>query len=368
MFMLIFFKLKKEKCLIAELDECYGSECLNYIKKKDEMEAFLDQLNSTCNLTDMVVKGKDIEMLLLKKQLCEKFDEFEDIDLEPVPKNLTKNICFEQGFVDIGKLNEGNTANKTKQTNNNNDNTTSIASTPFGGSNSNGDIDSDHHIDYEEDSADEAIKKAYLIELNSKATQINPRDKRQIMGESIRETEVQTDIRMIHDLVAPSKADIHRLERKNTIKQDSKDTQTDEYVPPPSMPLVATSDKDSKRGVLSSQSSLDDDPSVPVDRVKLGRRVRRHVKPGCAIAVAPNSEIIIIDPEANSMSILDRRGKFRYGLSNSNKPCNESGLQGVSPASSSNLPKLERGLRISTPQGTLVIKLEPIEPTTAAAS
>lgn len=336
--------------MIDELNEFYGEECLEYIKKKDEMEAFLDQLNSTCNLTDMVVKGKDIEMLLLKKQLCDKFDEFEEIHLEPVPKNLIKNLFFESGYVDVGKLTE----NKTKPIS---DVTTSISSTPFG-SNSNGDIDSDQN-DYEEDETDQAIKKAYLIELNSKSTQINHRDMRQIMGDGIRETEVQTDIRMIHDLVPPSKIEVQRLERRNTIRQDSKETQTDEQASPSNMPL--SSEKNSSRGVLSSQSSLDDDPSVPVDRVKLGRRVRRHVKPGCAIAVAPNSEIIIIDPEANSMTILDRRGKFRYGLSNSNKPCNESGHQGTSTLPG-NSPKLDRGLRINTPQGTLVIKLEPIEP------
>ena len=93
----------------------------------------------------------------------------------------------------------------------------------------------------------------------------------------------------------------------------------------------------------------------------IGRRVRRHVKPGCSIAVLPSSEIIIIDPESNCISILDRRGKFRYGMSNSNKPCGQEGLASNSAqfgtAAFGHLPRLDRGVRLLTPQGTLIVKL-----------
>lgn len=95
---------QREKILIDELNQIYGNETNEYLRKRDELEAFLDQLRSTCNLTDMVVKGKDIEMLLLKKQLCEKFDEFEDIKLDPVPDNILKKVNFIPGSVDLGKL------------------------------------------------------------------------------------------------------------------------------------------------------------------------------------------------------------------------------------------------------------------------
>jgi uncharacterized membrane-anchored protein len=68
-----------EHDLLEELEHHFGPETTEYIKRKDDLESFLDQLKSTCNLTEMVVKGKDIEMLLLKKQLCEKFEEFQSI-------------------------------------------------------------------------------------------------------------------------------------------------------------------------------------------------------------------------------------------------------------------------------------------------
>ena len=95
---------QKEKALLDELHLYYGDETNEYLKKKDDLESFLEQLKSTCSLTEMVVKGKDIEMLLLKKQLCEKFDEFQEVVLDPVPRNIQKKVIFVPGNVDLGKL------------------------------------------------------------------------------------------------------------------------------------------------------------------------------------------------------------------------------------------------------------------------
>lgn len=188
---------------------------------------------------------------------------------------------------------------------------------------------------------------------DDKSTQISYRDMREIVGHAIRETEVQTDIRMIHDLVPPNKFDLNKSAAAKTIKTDTKTTQTD------AMPAAAATVAASNTPTLSTQSSVEEDPSAPVDRNKLSRRVRRHVKPGCSIAVLPSSEIIIIDPESNMVSILDRRGKFRYGMSNSKQPCTESGnVTSFGSVTLNNLPKIDRGIRIHTPQGNLIIKLE----------
>ena len=177
---------------------------------------------------------------------------------------------------------------------------------------------------------------------------------REIVGNIIRETEVQTDIRMIHDLVPPNKFDkLKSLNSMTTAKTDSKTTQTDILLSSSSTP------SNPSNPTLNTQSSVEEDSTAPVDRNKLSRRVRRHVKPGCSIAVLPSSEIIIIDPESNMMSILDRRGKFRYGLSNSKQPCTESGnATSFGSVTLSNLPRIDRGIRIHTPQGNLIIKLE----------
>jgi hypothetical protein len=94
----------QEHELLDKLDKYFGDETIDYIKKKEEMEAFLEQLKSTCSLTEVVVKGTDIEMLILKKQLCEKFDEFQNIHLDPLPKNIFKKVLFVPGNVEMGDI------------------------------------------------------------------------------------------------------------------------------------------------------------------------------------------------------------------------------------------------------------------------
>jgi len=335
-----------EQDLLEELEHQFGPETAGYIKRKDDLETFLDQLKSTCNLTEMVVKGKDIEMLLLKKQLCEKFEEFQSIELEEVPKNILKRVSFMPGSVNLGKIVESE-AYKNKKSGIAANISAKYASIEdeF---NDLDDIDEENEDEEEEKEEEDEKSEKEQSKKNEKGTQIGHRDYREILGEGLRETEVQTDIRMIHDLVAPNRF----LERTNSIKSpmqaktDTKSTQTME----------------SSHPTLTNQSSVEEDASAPVDRNKLGRRVRRHVKPGCSIAVLPSSEIIIIDPESNCITILDRRGKFRFGLSNSNKPCTEAGHQPSSTqfgnVTFGNLPKLEKGVRIMTPQGTLIMKLE----------
>ena len=339
---------QRELSLLEELTEYYGDETTEYLKKKDDMEAFLDQLKSTCNLTEMVVKGKDIEMLLLKKQLCDKFDEFEEIELEPIPRNIMKKVCFVKGVVDLGRIANPDTLNEAdteSYLNSNEKFNQQLATTTT--TKKRADL-----LNSLEETEEE--EKETMVD---RTTQINYRDMREILGDKLRETESQTDIRMIHDLVPPTKLELLKLQQQQAGKCDTKAVQTDEQQEQPAAKP--------SHPPLSNQSSLEDDtnPNGPVDRNKLGRRVRRHVKPGCSIAVLPSSEIIIIDPEANCLTVLDRRGKFRYGMSNASKPCTENGHQSSNPTQFGNvsfghLPKLEKGVRIMTPQGTLTIKLE----------
>ena len=97
---------KREKSLLEEVEEFFGYDTHNFLKRKDDIETFLEQLKSTCSLTDMVVKGKDIEMLLLKKQLCQKFNDFDLVQIDPVPKNISKKISFIPGVAELGKFAE----------------------------------------------------------------------------------------------------------------------------------------------------------------------------------------------------------------------------------------------------------------------
>ena len=72
------------------------------------------------------------------------------------------------------------------------------------------------------------------------ATQITHRDMREILGDHIKETEVQTDIRMIHELQPPNKFQLMKQDSKLSMlnKTESKEVQTDPMAVPTNLSQV----------------------------------------------------------------------------------------------------------------------------------
>ena len=96
----------REKELIDNMHSLYGSELMKQVEKRDELQINLDSLKSTCSLTEIVLKGKDIELLLLKKQVQEKLTTLGDIELSSLPASVTKEVTFTPGSLDLGTLEE----------------------------------------------------------------------------------------------------------------------------------------------------------------------------------------------------------------------------------------------------------------------
>ena len=94
----------REKQLIDDLHGMYGPEVMEYVNRKGEMQNNLDSLKSTCNLTELVLKGKDIELLLLKKQVQDKLSCLADVTLKDLPKSVHKHIVFMPGSMELGGL------------------------------------------------------------------------------------------------------------------------------------------------------------------------------------------------------------------------------------------------------------------------
>lgn len=63
-------------------------------------------MRSTCTLTEMVLNGKDIELLLLKKDVQDKLTALGDIDVKALPATVQKQIEFVPGTVDFGCLHD----------------------------------------------------------------------------------------------------------------------------------------------------------------------------------------------------------------------------------------------------------------------
>jgi len=54
----------------------------------------------------MVLNGKDIELLLLKKDVQDKLTALGDIDVKGLPETVQKQIEFVPGTVDFGRLHD----------------------------------------------------------------------------------------------------------------------------------------------------------------------------------------------------------------------------------------------------------------------
>lgn len=68
----------------------------------DSFEA--ETLRSTCSLTDVILSGKDIELLLLKKEVEEKLNALNSLELGSLPNAVNKAVEFVAGSVDVGHI------------------------------------------------------------------------------------------------------------------------------------------------------------------------------------------------------------------------------------------------------------------------
>lgn len=94
----------QEKTLIRQMHDMFGEEAMKYVSEKTEMRDTLDNLQSTVNLAELVLKGKEIEFLLLKKQLNEKLSNMCDMEVRSPPKKTKREPIFVQGSVSLGFL------------------------------------------------------------------------------------------------------------------------------------------------------------------------------------------------------------------------------------------------------------------------
>ena len=94
----------REKELIEELQSLYGTGLMKQIENKKDLTAQVDALKSTCGLTKVILKGKDIELLLLKKDVQDKLQMMNEVDIKKPPSTVTKRVNFVVGNTDLGLI------------------------------------------------------------------------------------------------------------------------------------------------------------------------------------------------------------------------------------------------------------------------
>ncbi|XP_067931210.1 E3 ubiquitin-protein ligase TRIM56-like isoform X2 [Watersipora subatra] len=96
----------REKVLIEEIHNIYGPETMSLIESKDDLQANHDALQSTVKLTDLVVKGKDMELLLLKKEVQNKLEMLGQAAIGDLPRTASKVIQYVPGMLDMGYIHD----------------------------------------------------------------------------------------------------------------------------------------------------------------------------------------------------------------------------------------------------------------------
>jgi hypothetical protein len=326
----------KEQELVQQIVELYGDETNEFIKRRDELDEYFEQIKNTCSLTELVIHGKDIELLLVKKQLMEKFRELDAVELDPLPENICMRLDFQPGQLNLGTLKI-------------------CEMTPMDDDECEGEIEEEEEeedaVFHEEEEENEEGEKT---KDNPEISNITP-----VSNKTFASIAIQTE-----DLIT-------------TTTTQSVQT-VDEYIPindthsengsVPQSPLPIEANGSVSPTIPETSSSAP--PTVPSDTTaniyeqsnKLSRRVRRLLKPTCSVAVLPNTDVIILDCEQNLASILDKKGKFKYCFTSEIPAAERKGfaVSGFSStASVSTAPAgSNRTVRIPTQQGLLCIKLK----------
>ncbi|XP_067932019.1 E3 ubiquitin-protein ligase TRIM56-like isoform X2 [Watersipora subatra] len=97
----------REKILIEEIHNLYGPDVIEMIAKKENTERDIETLKSTVQLTELIIKGKDMELLLLQKEIQEKLQTFSQSGvMKELPKTVNKVIHFVPGMLDMGYIHD----------------------------------------------------------------------------------------------------------------------------------------------------------------------------------------------------------------------------------------------------------------------
>ncbi|KAH9525338.1 hypothetical protein Btru_001088 [Bulinus truncatus] len=97
----------KEKELMKHIDELYGGEIKVFVEQKTSLQESLDELQSTCNLTDIMLKDKGVELLLIKKEVESKMTHLLGPTLPDIPSDPRYDVKFVPGDVALGRLSYG---------------------------------------------------------------------------------------------------------------------------------------------------------------------------------------------------------------------------------------------------------------------
>ncbi|CAF1098563.1 unnamed protein product [Adineta steineri] len=360
----------KEQELVEQISELYGEETNEFIKRRDELDEYYEQIKNTCSLTELVIHGKDIELLLVKKQLMEKFRELDDVELDPLPENICMRLDFQPGQLHLGTLKV-------------------CEMTPVDDDEQEGEIEEEEEGEEvegegegeegereegerqaEEEEEEEEREEEVGDEIKEEEQEVEIEDENKSTNDDAENTNTNSEPIKTFASIAIQTEDVSTTTQSVQTTEETSSTHEFNFEngTAPRSPLPVEENGSLSPTALATSTSApasissDSNGNIYEQSNKLSRRVRRLLKPTCSVAVLPNTDVIILDCEQNLASILDKKGKFKYCFT-SEIPATErkgfavSGFSSTASISTASAGS-NRTVRIPTQQGILCIKLK----------
>ncbi|KAL4233434.1 hypothetical protein ACF0H5_008115 [Mactra antiquata] len=93
-----------ERQLMQRVEEDFGTKAQSYLQNKEWLQENFEGLKTTCNLAEIIMNDRGVEMLLLKKELQDKLSALLEPSLPSVPDDLSQKIKFVPGNVKLGHI------------------------------------------------------------------------------------------------------------------------------------------------------------------------------------------------------------------------------------------------------------------------
>lgn len=95
---------QKEREMIQDLHGLYGEEAMDFIKNKEALLEMVQTMSNTCNVTEVIVQNKGIELLLLKREIKDKLSMMLERSMFTAPLKPSFQVYFVPGTVVLGHL------------------------------------------------------------------------------------------------------------------------------------------------------------------------------------------------------------------------------------------------------------------------
>lgn len=100
-----------ERQLMQRVDQEFGDKVQGFLQNKEWLQENFENLQSSCNLAEIIMNDKGIEMLLLKKELQNKLSTLLEPGLPAEPELMSQGIKFVPGNVKLGYISLDNEDN-----------------------------------------------------------------------------------------------------------------------------------------------------------------------------------------------------------------------------------------------------------------